>query len=476
MGKVIRGIVFFLLFAVSAAWVIEQYRPRTGPSLFDQAYTALSAGMASISGGSIADAGAARQSANAQPGNAQPANAEGGNGRSGSPDAQGPASAGSGAGATRAGATRAGTNGGRPNSGGPAGQQRGRPPAAVEVVAATLKQVQQNIEAVGSTRANRSVEVVSLAAGRVETVHFEAGDRVTAGSLLVSLEDRMESADLRNSKATLEEAERALTRTEQLAERGNVSEAGLEQARANLIRAEANHDQDQLALDHMTIEAPFDGIMGFRQVEPGARIDPSTVIGRIDDLSRVELQVSLPENFFSQVKIGLPATATAAAFPGRLFDGVLSLIDQRIDEASRSFQVRVAIPNDDYELPAGMFMVVDLTLQAREGVVVPEEAVVSDAGVSYVYVLKEGIIDKREVKIGIRQSAEAEVLTGLTAGELVVTRGVQKVRDGSPARAIEVASDGERVARRPTATSIGPSSTGPTSVGTGGGEAPAPGQ
>lgn len=442
MVKIIRGLVFFLLFAVGAAWVIEQYRPRSGPSVFDQAYRAV------VSGGPAEEAGPSR----------------------GGPPSTGP---------SRGGAPSAIQSGGAQSGGGPPGGapggQRTRPPTTVEVVAAAVSQVQENIEAVGSTRANRSVDVVSLASGRVASVHFQAGDRVAAGALLVSLEDGMERVDLSNSKATLDEAERTLKRTEQLAERGNVSEAALDQARANVVRAKANHDQDQLALDDMTVEAPFEGVMGFRLVEPGARIDPSTVIGRLDDLSEIDLEFRLPETVFSQVEIGLAASATAAAFPGRVFEGKVSLIDQRIDEASRSFVVRVAIPNEAYELPSGMFMVVDLTLQARESVVVPEEAVVSEAGVSYVYVLAEGVIDRREVALGLRQSAHVEIITGLAAGEKVVTRGVQKVRDGAPAQALKtqalenqalenqalgaealgVAADGDRVAQRPPAAETG---------------------
>ena len=311
-----------------------------------------------------------------------------------------------------------------------------RPPPLVEVAQAEVGEVDQIMEAVGTTRARKSIDLASLQEGRVEDVHFDSGDRVNGGQLLVELDKTSQEAALRNAVATLREAQQNLQRTRTLVERGTLALSALETDEAEVERAQADYDQALKELDERTIEAPFPGIIGFRQVEPGARLDTSTVIAQLDDLSEIELDVRLPEMVYGQVARGQLGRARSAAFPERVFEGEVTLIGSRVDAVSRSFTIRLAIPNEDYSLPAGMFMTVSLVLETRDSVLVPEEAVVPEAGTTYIYVVTDGVVERRAVEVGIRRNAKAEILSGVEAGEQVVTRGVQKVGDGRPVRVL----------------------------------------
>jgi membrane fusion protein (multidrug efflux system) len=180
--------------------------------------------------------------------------------------------------------------------------------------------------------------------------------------------------------------------------------------------------------------APFDGLVGIRRVDLGARVDDDTVITTLDDRSRMIVEFSLPELLYGQVSPGLEVQARSASLPDRVFTGKVTTVDTRVDVVSRAFKVRASLPNPDLILPAGLFVLVDVTLGEREAVVVAEEAVVTEAGRSFLYVAGEARAERRPVTLGTRSVGYVEIADGVSAGELVVTRGLQRMRDGIPIR------------------------------------------
>ena len=173
----------------------------------------------------------------------------------------------------------------------------------------------------------------------------------------------------------------------------------------------------------------------------GTLISPGDVITTLDDTSVIKLDFSVPEHFLATLREGLAVRASAPAFPGRTFAGKVASIDSRVDMNTRSVTVRALLANEDGALRPGMFLNVSLANDEREALMIPEQALTPEAERQYVFVVSDGKAERREVRIGGRSPGSVEVLAGLTAGERVIVEGTQKVRDGAPVRATEIAAE-----------------------------------
>ena len=232
------------------------------------------------------------------------------------------------------------------------------------------------------------------------------------------------------AEARSTEQEQALSRARQLRETNAISQATLEDTIARLAEAGAQLDRARRRLDDRTIKAPFAGVVGLTEIDPGARVSEGDIITRLDDLSEVIVEFALPETLFAQVRTGLGVTATSAAFPERTFEGRIEAVDSRIDPVSRAFRTRAVIPNRDSVLPAGMFMSLTLTLSEAEALVVPEAAIIFQAAETYVFTVTDDIATRVPVKTGQRRGGYVAIEGGLDEGTGVVVRGLQRVRDG----------------------------------------------
>lgn len=319
---------------------------------------------------------------------------------------------------------------------------RQRLPAAVEVITVEPATLARRIEAVGTTLARQSIDIQPAASGRVVAIEFSPGSLVQAGSTLVRLDDAAERADVAEAEAERLKAEFALERARKLVAKKTIAQATVDELDAAHQAAEARLLRAQKELTDRTIDAPFAGQVGLKQVNIGARVDDDTVITTLDDLAEIEVDFNVPELFFGIVASGQAVKATSAAFGARTFEGMIETVDSRIDRVSRSFRVRAKMPNPDLALPAGMFMLVELTLTERQALTVPEEAVmVSDDQIS-VFVIAGGKAERRLVSLGQREIGLVEIVDGLAAGEQVVVTGLQRVRDGAAVNIIGEAAKG----------------------------------
>lgn len=300
----------------------------------------------------------------------------------------------------------------------------------VEVAAASVQPIRDRAEAVGTTLANQAIEIVPLASGRITELLFQPGEMVEAGTVLARLDNAIEQADLAEARALAVEAQSALDRARRLRAGNNIAEATVVELQAAAAAAQARVDRAAQHLADREIKAPFAGVVGIRRVDLGTRVDNDTVITTLDDRSEMIVEFSLPETFYGRARRGLAVAAKSASFSDRLFDGVITSVDTRIDVTSRAFRVRASLPNPDLLLPAGLFVLVEVTLQEREAIVVPEEAVIAEAGRSFVYVAADGRAARRQVTLGTRMVGSVEIREGVEPGELVVTRGLQRLRDG----------------------------------------------
>jgi len=312
----------------------------------------------------------------------------------------------------------------------------GRAPSVIPVMLARADAgtVRERIEAVGTTLARQAVDIVPLASGRVVELAFRPGDQVEAGHVLVRLDDQAERAAVAEAQASVREAELALDRARRLRANNNIPQATVDELEATYLGARARLDGAEKRLEDRTVTAPFPGVVGIRQVDVGARVDENSVLTTLDDLAEIEIQFSVPEVFFGHVRRDQVVAARSTSFPNRIFEGRIAVIDTRIGDVSRAFRVRAVLPNPDLTLPAGMFMHVEVVLEERPAVLIPEEAVLAEGDGIYVFKVEDERARRVPVRLGQRRAGTVEVLEGVGAGDQVIRSGLQRLREGTPVR------------------------------------------
>lgn len=325
-----------------------------------------------------------------------------------------------------------------PGGGGPSGQRGGAP--AVGVVAAPVRTglVEERAEAVGTVRARDAVTVTGKTAGIVTAIRFTEGERVEAGRVLVELDDAALRAEVDQARAQLDDARSQLERARRLQPGQTIAEQRITTLETQSRQAEGRVRQVEARMEEMRITAPFAGRVGLRNVSPGALIQPGTAITTLDDTARVRVEFSVPEVFLARVGQGARVVARSGAFGDRVFEGVVAVVDTRVDTATRTIRVVGEFDNADDALRPGLFMTVELLLSRRpNAMLVPEEALDPIGDRVYVYVVRDGRARRQQVRLGQRLVGEVEVLDGVRDGELVVVRGVQRLRDNLPVRVTE---------------------------------------
>ncbi|WP_041794021.1 efflux RND transporter periplasmic adaptor subunit [Pararhodospirillum photometricum] len=304
----------------------------------------------------------------------------------------------------------------------------------VQVVSVARQPVQDLIEAVGTTRAQAAIDIRPLGSGRLVEVAFSPGAAVAAGAVLARLDDETERADLREAEATVVQATQALDRARRLRATQALAQVSLDDAQARAQAAQAGVERARKALAERVIRAPFAGVVGFRELDEGARVSAGDLLTTLDDLSVVEITFAVPERHYGLLRVDQRVEATTPAFPGRVFAGTVMHIDTRVGETSRAFRVRASLPNPERLLPAGLSVNVSVEVAAREALMVPEGAVIAEAGGGAVYVLDGDRVRRRSVRLGLRRAETVEIVEGLSAGDTVVAQGLQRLRDGSAVR------------------------------------------
>ncbi len=306
----------------------------------------------------------------------------------------------------------------------------GAAPVLTEIV--RLGAVTEEYVALATARANEAIDVTPRISSVVSEIRFDEGQTVEAGEVLVELDSREIRADLDLAEANLNERRSRYGRLETLAASQVVSEVELEEIQAQLQVAEAQVNSARARLEDTVIRAPFSGTVGLRRISVGGLVQPNTIITTLDDIGVMKLEFSVPEEYLAVVNEGLEIEASGAAWPNRIFSGAVISVDSRVDPMTRSLAVVAELPNEDGDLKPGMFLQVVIARRREDVVLAAEAALVPRQGRQYVYVVDEGRALEREVKLGTRSPGQVEIVTGLEAGEEIVTQGVQRLRDGLP--------------------------------------------
>lgn len=351
------------------------------------------------------------------------------------------------------GAQTAGVQGGPPAAGaagakavpGGAGAAQGAP-VVVEAHTVGVRALADDVSAVGSLVSNESVVLRPEVSGRIEAIRFRDGEAVRRGEVLIEFDAAVQRAELQQARASLTLAESNFRRSQDLFSRSFVSRSSLDNARSQLEVARAGVALAQARLARMQIRAPFAGVVGIRSVSPGDFVKDGEAMINLEDIATLKVDFRLPELYLDRVRRGQTVEIASDVLAGERFAATVEAIDPLVDAQGRAVRLRASLANPELRLRPGVFVRVRLILAERaDVVVVPEAALVPAPGnTQFVYRVAEGKVQRVGVRTGMRRDAMVEVIEGVQAGEVVVTAGQLKLRDGA---AVKVAGAPAGVAR-----------------------------
>ena len=291
------------------------------------------------------------------------------------------------------------------------------------------------ISSTGSLRAEESVELQAEINGKVVAINFTEGAHVQEGALLVKLND----ADLRATKErALQRRQLATLRERRLAQLVKDGVARQEEYDISLSELQVQNAEIALAdaqIAKTEIRAPFAGVVGLRYVSAGAFVTAATRVATLQRLERLKIDFSIPEKYATRIKIGSPITFSITG-ADRKFVGQIYAFDPRIDSSTRSILLRAIVPNIEDRLLPGTFANVEFSIsQVDDAILVPAVAVIPGLTEKNVFVVQDGKALRRAVETGTRTASQVHILTGLRPGDVVITSGLQQMREGLPVTA-----------------------------------------
>jgi membrane fusion protein (multidrug efflux system) len=324
------------------------------------------------------------------------------------------------------------------------------PPPPV-VAASEVKQEQwlSSLSAVGSLTAIAGVNVSNEVTGKIKAIHFESGQAVKQGQLLLELDAATDYAELQGLLAEQQLAQVRFNRGEKMLDKKFISSSDYDQNQASLQQATAAVAAKRTLIDKKQIRAPFSGELGIRQVDLGQYLAPGTAIVSLQKLDPIYLDFNLPERHISQLSKGQTITATVQAYPEHNFSGEIIAISPAIEANSRAIKVRATLSNNDKRLHPGMFAQVQINSGQQNTVLtLPDTAITYNPYGNSVFLIqntdKGTIVQNRQVETGQSKAGRVEIISGLNAGDKVVSAGQIKLRNGIPVTIDTQPAPGER--------------------------------
>jgi len=325
-----------------------------------------------------------------------------------------------------------------------------QPPTPVEVYKAAVQSMPRRLDSIGTMTAVHQVTVSPEVAGRIVAVKFESGAAVKTGDVLVQLDDATERADLATFQAQARLATVNLARQQKLAQNQFSTKATIDELKSQLDQANAGIMKSQATIQYKVIKAPFDGMLGIRQIDLGEYLGAGTAIVTLTDLDNLYIDFSLPEQDLAHLSIGQDVEIRVDAFPKRVFLAKLETIDPQVDPNMRAAKLRAVLPNPDHLLQPGMYGKVAVVLPSEPNVVtIPETAIDYSVYGASVFIVREGkekdkdgkpqyTVEQAFVTAGAQNQGKVGVVKGVAAGDIVVVGGQTKLHTGA---AVEISKD-----------------------------------
>jgi membrane fusion protein, multidrug efflux system len=325
---------------------------------------------------------------------------------------------------------------------GEAMKKAGPPPEVVGTAIAKKQNWENTLTAVASVVSARGVALSNDAPGLVTRLHFDSGDAVKQGDILVELDTSVERAQLASLKARRELAEISANRSKALAESGAVAQSQVDADQSSFKSLTADASALSAQIGRKVIRAPFTGKLGMRQINLGQYLAPGTTVAVLESAESVFIDFSLPQQDLPKLRVGMPVRALQTGDTKPLAEGTISAIDPSVDPMTRSIKVRASLPNGEEKLRPGMYLRAEVVLpEQNEVVAVPQTAIVHASYGDSVFVGEDKpgpdgkprkVAQQQFVKVGATRGDFVAVIDGLKADQEVVTAGAFKLRNGIP--------------------------------------------
>jgi membrane fusion protein (multidrug efflux system) len=333
------------------------------------------------------------------------------------------------------------------------------PPEAVTSIVAQQEVWPATMSVIGTMEAVHGVTVSADLPGIVEKINFDSGQAVHAGDVLVELDTKQERAQLASLEAQRDLARIQYSRMQQLVNEGVISRVEFDQATAQQKATEANVAEIRATIERKTIRASFSGILGIRKVNLGQYLAAGDPVVPLQSLNPIYVNVGLPQQSVGQVRVGHNLRVTSDDLPGRVFTGRVTAIDSVVDEATRNVQVQATLANPEGKLRPGMFVQVEVVLGASRPVIALPASAISYAPYGdSVFIITDLKDQKGQTYRGVRQQFvkvegargdQVAVVSGVNAGDEVVTSGVFKLRNGAAVQVNNKVQPGNNPAPKP---------------------------
>lgn len=306
------------------------------------------------------------------------------------------------------------------------------PPMPIDVDTARRQAIQDVVRATGRIEAMQAVDLRADESGRITAILFREGQSVAKGTPLIRIDDELLRAQAERADAERDLAQQQLERVERLRAENAASPADLERAQAAARTAAAALNVLRVQIERTTVRAPFAGVVGQKFVSVGDYATPATQLLTLQTIDPQRAVIEVPERHAVNLRRGQDIEFTIAAAPDKVFSAEVEFVDPVVQTDSRTILVKARAPNATRVLRPGMFIEAKLATSSRdEAVVVPEDAIQPLRTANVVWAVVDGKANRREVLLGARSRGMVEVLNGVSAGELVVVGGLERMHEGA---------------------------------------------
>ncbi len=310
------------------------------------------------------------------------------------------------------------------------------PPMAVQVHVLRAEPLDNSIITTGTLMANEEVELVSELAGRVTMIGFQEGGNVSAGQVLVRINDDELQAQARKAEANLKLGKDDEGRKKQLLAVSGISQEQYDVSQAQLAALQADADDLRARIAKSTIRAPFNGKVGLRSISEGGFVGSNTLIAKLQQTDPMKVEFAVPERYGRIMRPGATINFTMEGDTGT-YIGEVYAVDPSVDATTRTVKVRARSSNKDGMLIPGSFAKVDVRLERiDDALIVPAEALIPDIQGQKVLLMKGGKVVSARVQLGIRSANSVQLTSGVLPGDSVIVTGLLALRDGAAVRPI----------------------------------------
>ncbi len=310
-------------------------------------------------------------------------------------------------------------------------EKKERAPQVVSSVEVEAHSVARTLSLIGNLKSDKAVFITSNVAGIIADIYVKAGENVKKGAKLIALDNEKQKANFNEANAVYLEENRKLAEFRKLQDRGALTKTELDAQASAATVAKARLAAAKADLNERVLIAPFAGTVGLIDISIGQHIAVGQALLNLDDLSLMQLDVNVPEQYFPELNKPLIITATSKSYAGKTFDGTLLGIDSRVNNESLNIRARIGIDNKEALLRPGMMMEAKITFEPQISTVIPVQAIEYSGTKRFVYLLDDkNTVHRTEIKLGARLDNKVTVEEGLNLGDRIVSQGLVSIRDG----------------------------------------------